>query len=135
MTRLRSGRMAFAMAAMILALTGGGALAGDLPPLDGLEKGAWELRSHDPAGPIFNICLGDSRRLLQLHNLGQRCNYYVIEAKPDELTVTYICPGAGRGRTTLRVETRRLVQIHTQGVANGAPFADMIEGRRKGECR
>ena len=39
------------------------------------------------------------------------------------MTVNYVCPGMGRGRTILRVETPRLVQIDSQGLHNGAPFA------------
>jgi hypothetical protein len=49
--------------------------------------------------------------------------------------VSYQCIGAGKGRTDIRVETPRLVQIDAQGIADGAPFALSLEGRRTGDCR
>jgi hypothetical protein len=48
--------------------------------------------------------------------------------------VHYTCPGAGHGRTTVRVETPRLVQIESQGMARNEPFAIRLEGRRTGNC-
>ena len=39
----------------------------------------------------------------------------------------YTCPGAGHGRTSIRSETNRLVQIDTQGIADGKPFSQAIE--------
>ena len=50
------------------------------------------------------------------------------------MTVNYTCPGIGRGRTTIRVETPRLVQIDSQGLDRGAPFALRAEARRIGPC-
>ena len=52
----------------------------------------------------------------------------------SDVTVQYTCPGRGFGRTHIRRETRRLVQIDTQGVAEGLPFSASIEGRRVGDC-
>ena len=47
----------------------------------------------------------------------------MVAADSDSMTVNYSCPGAGRGRTTIRFETPRLVQIDSQGLDHGAPFA------------
>lgn len=136
MAKCGFGRAACVAAA--LTIMAGAAAPAHAPPLavlDGIDPGAWELRARETGGPVFNLCLGDPRQLLQVRHSGQRCSYYVLDSGPGEVTVSYSCPGAGSGRTTLRVETSRLVQIHTQGVADGAPFAYRIEGRRKGECR
>lgn len=100
-----------------------------------LEKGAWEATPRVPKEKVLNVCLGDPKQLLQLHHPRKRCSYHVIENRANSAIVHYSCPGAGQGRTMLRIETSRLVQIHTQGVADAAPFALAYEARRKGECR
>src|SRR3546814_955595 len=99
------------------------ARAPELSVLDRLEKGAWELRGRGAGGPVFNLCLGDPRQLMQVRHHHHRCVQRVVEAKANAVTVHYSCPGAGQGRTTLRIETRELVQMHTQGVAQSAPFS------------
>jgi hypothetical protein len=48
--------------------------------------------------------------------------------------VQYSCANAGNGRTTVRVETPRLVQIESQGTVNREPFSIQLEGRRTGGC-
>jgi hypothetical protein len=48
--------------------------------------------------------------------------------------VQYTCRGRGYGRTHIRRETSRLVQIDTQGIADGRPFAFAAEARRVGDC-
>jgi hypothetical protein len=58
----------------------------------------------------------------------------VLAADEHSVTVSYVCPGMGRGRTLLRVETPRLVQIDSQGLANGAPFALRAVARKVGPC-
>ena len=40
----------------------------------------------------------------------------------------------GYGLTRIRYETPRLIQLDSQGVANGLPFAFAAEGRRVGNC-
>ena len=45
------------------------------------------------------------------------------------MTVNYSCPGVGRGRTEIRFETPRLIQIDSQGLDRGAPFALRAEAR------
>ena len=42
--------------------------------------------------------------------------------------------GRGYGRTSIRLETDRLVQIRTQGIADGLPFEYSAEARRVGDC-
>lgn len=110
------------------------AQAPSLAMLDKLEKGSWQLRERGSTQSSQTICLGDARRMIQIHHPRTNCSRYVIEDTPTSVTVHYTCPGAGHGRTTIRSETNRLVQIDTQGIADGRPFSDAIEARRMGGC-
>lgn len=105
-----------------------------LAALDSLEPGEWELRSRDPSEPPIRVCAADLRQLLQPRHPGASCSRFVIEDGARRAVVTYDCVGSGRGRTSLRVETARLAQIDTQGVADGSPFALVAEARRVGAC-
>src|SRR3546814_4279869 len=53
-------------------------------------------------------------RMIQVYHPGATCSRSVIEDTPSSVTVHYTCPGAGHGRTTIRSETNRLVQIDTR---------------------
>lgn len=110
------------------------AQAPSLAMLDMLEKGSWQLRERGKDAVLQTVCLGDARRLIQIEHPRASCSRYVIEDTPSSVTVHYTCPGAGHGRTTIRSETNRLVQIDTQGIAEGRPFSQAIEARRAGAC-
>ncbi|WP_362987087.1 hypothetical protein [uncultured Sphingopyxis sp.] len=110
------------------------AQAPSLAMLDRLEKGSWQLRERGKDAVVQTMCLGDARRMIQVYHPGATCSRYVIEDTPSSVTVHYTCPGAGHGRTTIRSETNRLVQIDTQGIAEGRPFSQAIEARRTGGC-
>ncbi|MFC3786190.1 hypothetical protein GGR90_001642 [Sphingopyxis italica] len=110
------------------------AQAPSLAMLDRLEKGSWQLRERGKDTVVQTICIGDARRMIQVYHPGATCSRYVIEDTPNSVTVHYTCPGAGHGRTTIRSETNRLVQIDTQGIAEGRPFSQAIEARRTGGC-
>jgi hypothetical protein len=105
-----------------------------LAMLDTLEKGGWELRERGGGDAVRSFCLGDARNFIQLRHPRGGCSRYVIADGAAEVTVHYTCPGAGHGRTTIRRETNRLVQIDTQGIAGGAPFSHSYEARRTGGC-
>jgi hypothetical protein len=105
-----------------------------LAMLDTLEKGNWELRERSGGGVVRSFCLGDARAFIQIQHSRGGCSRYVIADGADEVTVHYTCPGAGHGRTTIRRETNRLVQIDTQGIAGSAPFSSAYEARRTGGC-
>lgn len=81
-----------------------------------------------------NICVRTGRELIQLRHSGLRCRNVVVSDDPNEVTVQYTCPGKGYGRTQIRKESGRLVQINSQGIANGLPFAFSAEARRTGGC-
>jgi hypothetical protein len=102
--------------------------------LDRLEKGSWQLRERGKDTVLQTICVGDARRMIQIQHPRSTCSRYIIEDTPNSVTVHYTCPGAGHGRTSIRSETNRLVQIDTQGIADGKPFSQAIEARRAGGC-
>lgn len=110
------------------------AQAPSLAMLDTLEKGRWELRERSGTTMLRSFCLGDARTLIQLQHSRNNCTRYVIADGDTEVTVHYSCPGAGHGRTTIRRETNRLIQIDTQGIAGGSPFSHAYEARRGGTC-
>ena len=103
------------------------------PMLTRLESGQWELRGA-AGGRIASLCLGNPILLTQPQHGAAPCARDIVAADADSITVNYVCPGAGRGRTTIRFETPRLVQIDSQGVDRGAPFALRAEARRTGPC-
>jgi len=119
------------------AVAGGPALAqqASLDMLDRLERGSWELRMRGTNGDVETICLDNGRKLIQLRHPAEKCSSVIVDDTKTEVTVQYTCPGRGYGRTHIRRESSRLVQIDSQGIANGLPFAFSAEARRVGECR
>lgn len=126
-----------ALGAMIL-MTGSAwaSAAGNPPPaaLRKLEAGQWELRSRAPEDATRRVCIADLWQLMQLRHPQGGCSRFVVSDESDEVAMTYDCAGAGNGRTDLRVENPRLIQIRSQGIAGGAPFELSLEGRRIGAC-
>ncbi|TMM48457.1 hypothetical protein FEV51_07110 [Qipengyuania marisflavi] len=104
-----------------------------LAMLDTLNPGGWEVRYRDSAG-AGKVCLRNGRDLLQLRHRGNNCNRFVVEDGAAEVTVQYTCRGNGYGRTSIRKETPSLVQIDSQGIADGKPFQFSAEARRTGAC-
>ena len=98
-----------------------------------LRPGAWDLRARDNAA-VKRSCLSDGAAFIQLRHRARSCDWLVLDQTPNLLVVQYTCKGHGFGRTQLRRETSQLVQIETQGVADGLPFEESIEGRWVGEC-
>jgi len=98
-----------------------------------LEAGQWELRGAGNSR-IASICLGNPILLTQPQHGAAPCSRDVVAADAGSMTVNYSCPGIGRGRTTLRFETPRLIQIESQGLDHGAPFALRAQARRVGAC-
>lgn len=111
------------------------AQAPGLAALAMIEKGDWELRERGTGDERRHICVTDPRQLLQVRHPGRLCPRFIVTDTPSRVVVTYDCGAAGNGRTDLRVETSRLVQLQSQGIANGAPFSFVMEGRLVGACR
>jgi hypothetical protein len=107
--------------------------AADLDMLDSLTKGAWTLRIRDD-GSEQRLCVRDGRELIQLRHQQAGCSRFVVEDSPDEVVVQYTCRGNGYGRTSIRRESNGLVQLRSQGIIDGAPFAISGEGRHSGSC-
>jgi len=110
------------------------ARAPELVALTRIETGQWQLKEPGAAATVRSLCITDAAVLLQLGHSGAQCSRFVIADTPDTATVHYTCPGAGHGRTTISLETPRLLHIQTQGIAAGAPFDLDYEGRRIGAC-
>jgi len=104
-----------------------------LAMLNELDAGRWELRVRDD-GSVERLCLPDVKRLIQLRHPADACERLIVTDAASEVTVQYTCRGRGYGRTHIRRETSRLVQIDTQGIADGLPFAFAAEARRVGDC-
>lgn len=105
-----------------------------LTMLDRIEAGNWELRLREPGTPTQRMCVPSGRRFIQLRHPGRECERFVVQDGPSEVIVQYTCRGRGYGRTHIRRETSRLVQIETQGIADGLPFDFAAEARRVGDC-
>jgi len=116
-------------------LIGGAALAlgVQLAMLDRIEPGLWELKMRD-GGRSERLCLNDGRRLIQLRHPQVACRQFVVEDAANSVTVSYTCNGQGTGRTRLRFESPRLLQIASSAIANKLPFDVVAEARRVGSC-
>lgn len=127
-------RIAVAAAGMLVALAAPSAAQRPaLAMLGQLEAGRWELRMRD-TGSVERLCLPDARRLIQLRHPADSCERLVVNDEASEVTVQYTCRGRGYGRTHIRRETNRLVQIDSQGIADGLPFSFAAEARKVGDC-
>ncbi len=116
-------------AGLLIAAAAGGPLA-----FGRIQPGAWQLRALDGSAPPRRICLSDPAELIQLRHPGAACSRFVLDNAPDLATIHYTCTGSGYGRTTIKVETRELIQIDSQGLINQAPFQMAFEARRVGSC-
>ena len=125
----------FALAAAVLLTFAVPATSGSpaLTMLDRLEPGRWELRERTGSTPQ-KLCVPSGRQLIQLRHPGAQCSSFVVEDGPAQVVVQYTCAGHGYGRTRVRRETDRLVQIDSQGIIDGLPFDFSVEARRVGEC-
>lgn len=104
-----------------------------LAMLETLDRGGWQLRYRDGSG-IGQVCVQSGRELIQLRHRVGGCQSVVLTDEASEVTVQYTCAGRGYGRTNIRKETHGLVQISSQGVADGKPFQVVAEARRVGAC-
>ncbi len=99
-----------------------------------LERGEWTLRDKDDHfRAVRKICVRDARVLVKLRHPGERCEIHRLNGDSREALFNYSCQ-SGRGSTSIRRETDRLVQIRSQGLEKGAPFAFDYEARRTGDC-
>jgi hypothetical protein len=116
-----------------VALAAVAAHAAELAMLSSLDKGGWTLRIRDD-GSQRRICVRSGQEFVQLRHQQPGCSRFIVQDDPDEVVVQYTCRGNGYGRTSIRREGHGLVQIRSQGIANGAPFAISAEARHTGAC-
>lgn len=102
--------------------------------LDQLQTGVWELRQRPPGNGTERICVVGGKSLVQLRHQRLNCESRTIEDSATEVAVHYTCRGNGYGLTRIRRESDRLIQIDSQGVADGRPFSFSAEGRHMGDC-
>jgi hypothetical protein len=107
--------------------------AAELGMLDALTKGTWTLRIRDD-GSEQRICVRDGRELIQVRHKQAGCSRFVVRDDANEVVVQYTCRGNGYGRTSIRREGNGLVQVQSQGIVDGAPFAISGEARHSGAC-
>ncbi|WP_342250778.1 hypothetical protein [Sphingomonas sp. OTU376] len=98
-----------------------------------IERGQWLLKER--LGTERKVCFTNPNSFIQIAHGPAPCEQFVVSQDTHQATVVYTCTGRGKGRTTVTVETPRLVRIETQGVLDGAPFEQEYEGRRApGSC-
>ncbi|MET0374337.1 MAG: DUF3617 family protein [Rhizorhabdus sp.] len=103
-----------------------------LNALTAIAPGQWEV---SVAGQTpRRMCVASPETLLQIRHRANPCSRLVIADAKASATVHYSCPGAGWGRTTLRVATPNVARISTQGIADNAPFDFDATARRIGDC-
>jgi hypothetical protein len=121
--------------ASLFVADGGGAVAhrsSTQAVLGQIERGQWLLK--ELRGEERKICFTAPVNFIQIGHGNAPCDQFVIAQDAHSATVGYSCTGHGKGRTTLTVETPRLVKIETQGVVDGSPFELEYEARRVGAC-
>lgn len=96
--------------------------------------GQWQLREVSSTEPPKAMCIADADILIQLKHPGAQCSRFVIEDSVRTATIHYTCPGAGNGRTTIKLESRKAFHLDTQGVADGSPFDTAYNATRLGDC-
>ncbi|MXO75604.1 hypothetical protein GRI40_10285 [Altererythrobacter aerius] len=126
--------MAAAVAGTLL-LAPAAAQSPSMAMLGTLQTGQWDIRYREGSAAT-RLCVRTGREFIQLkHGGAGACSRFVVEDAPGMVTVQYTCRGNGYGRTSIRRETPALVQIESQGIADGQPFALTAEARRTGACR
>ena len=115
-------------------LTPAAAQGPSLAMLSSLDDGQWEVRPRDGSA-VRRVCVRTGLELIQLQHSDSNCSRFVVEDGASEVTVQYTCRGNGYGRTSVRRESSSLVQIDSQGIANGLPFQFSAEARKVGACR
>lgn len=105
-----------------------------LAALDGIEPGQWQLREIGTTAPPRSLCISDPATLLQIEHGLAHCSRFVVTDQPRAATVSYTCPGAGNGRTTIKLESANDFHLDTQGIHGGAPFDKGYQAHRIGAC-
>jgi len=104
----------------------------ELAMLSGLTKGKWELRIRGEG--TRSMCVRNGPEFIQIKHADTGCSRFIVSDTPADVTVQYTCRGNGYGRTHIRKESPKLVQIDSTGIHNGSPFDISAEARHVGAC-
>jgi hypothetical protein len=104
----------------------------ELAMLAGLTKGKWEVRVRGEG--VRNVCLRSGPEFIQIQHTEAGCSRFVVDDTATDVTVQYTCRGNGYGRTHVRKESAKLVQIDSTGIRGGMPFDITAEARHVGSC-
>lgn len=99
-----------------------------------VRPGMWTIRTEGSSVP-HRMCVQDPAMFIQVRHQNSACSRLVLASAARDTTVHYSCPGAGWGRTELRVSSADELRIDTQGIADNAPFAYRAQAHRDGDCR
>lgn len=126
-----------ALGALALCLSGAptGSRSAEPAGLASLETGEWELKERGSKSKPTRLCVTDGNQLLQPNHVSRQCQRYVIRSTSRQVSASFDCAEGGQGRTDLRIETSRLIQLSSQGVFDGRPYSIALEGRHIGVCR
>lgn len=102
--------------------------------LAAVRPGLWHLKMVDSSEPERDICVADAHALMQIRHGNAACDSFVVADDPRAATISYTCPAAGGGRSTLRLVSPAELRIDSQGIADNAPFAFVAEAHRTGDC-
>lgn len=108
------------------------AKAPELAMLTGLTKGKWEVRVRGEGAR--SVCLRSGPEFIYIKHTDTGCNQFVVDDTATDVTVQYTCRGNGYGRTHVRKESAKLVQIESTGIQGGMPFDINAEARHVGPC-
>ncbi len=120
-----------------LLVCGGAAAAAEMATLvavSAIEPGQWQLREVGTSAAPRSMCVTDPATLLQIEHGQAHCTYLVLSDQARTGTISYSCPGAGNGRTTLKLESASDFRLETQGINGGAPFDKAYQAHRMGAC-
>jgi hypothetical protein len=132
---VRARRLGFLSLAVLLGAAAGAQQTQRVNAMTGVQPGLWSIHALDKGEPdVPPICIADPARLLQFRHPGATCSRYVIADTSRIATIQYSCPGAGWGRTSVRVISPSMLRLDTQGIADNLPFALAAEARRLGDC-
>lgn len=128
----RSARVVIAGVGLSLIALPLAAAPPELGMLGSLAKGKWELRVRGEGNR--SLCVRNGPEFIQIKHTDSGCSRFIVTDTPTDVTVQYTCRGNGYGRTHIRKESAKLVQIDSTGIHNGSPFDISVEARHVGAC-
>jgi hypothetical protein len=126
------GRVWIAALALSLTLSLGGASAPAV--LDQVTPGLWEFTGARDA-PARKVCISKPPLIARVEHQSGNCTHTIVRNDAGTAIVDYTCPGAGFGESKITMVTPRAMRVETQGIADNAPFAYVVQARRVGSCQ